>query len=424
MVRDLGRAIGVFFMKKWVLKKAALRRFESGHPWVFSNEIESVKGIEKGEVVDLHDPSGRFLARGFGNTASLIAFRFLSDSKEEIDLNWIVQKILERRSLREKLGLRVSRRLLHGEVDGTPGLVLDEFVAGSKFYWIFHVHSAGMDRLLSQFTIAQFNEKLKENFDAFSNLEGIIFRRDSRSRELEGLELRDVESIGVLPDQAKIDVDQGEVVQFQVNFKEGQKGGFFLDQRKNVEWLRIFLKHYQFENSSPEVLDAFCYCGQWGLGTAREIQGLNLKPRVTFADASESALDSAIQNASQYNIEAEKFKMDLVEADWQWINKFDVVICDPAALIKSKKHYFAGRRAYLKVFTRSLKALKKKGIFVFSSCSFHLSKTDLVELLQEAQRSLGVQVRILHEFSLPPDHLRSPDFPEGDYLKGLIGVME
>jgi 23S rRNA G2069 N7-methylase RlmK/C1962 C5-methylase RlmI len=85
MVRDLGRAIGVFFMKKWVLKKAALRRFESGHPWVFSNEIESVKGIEKGEVVDLHDPSGRFLARGFGNTASLIAFRFLSDSKEEID---------------------------------------------------------------------------------------------------------------------------------------------------------------------------------------------------------------------------------------------------------------------------------------------------------------------------------------------------
>ena len=120
-------------MKKWILKKPALRRFESGHPWVFSNEIESVKGIEKGEVVDLHDPSGRFLARGFGNTASLIAFRFLSDSKEEIDLEWFVQKIFERRSLREKLGLRASRRLLHGEVDGTPGLVLDEFVAGSEF---------------------------------------------------------------------------------------------------------------------------------------------------------------------------------------------------------------------------------------------------------------------------------------------------
>ena len=387
---------------------------------MFSNEVESVKGIDKGEIVDLYDFSGRFLARGFGNPSSLIAFRILEKSQREINLSWLVQKILERRSLREKLGLRGSRRLLHGEVDGTPGLVLDEFFSESKVYWVFHIHSAGMERLFEQFTLSQLKEQLQE----IPKLQSLIVRRDSRSRELEGLNLLDVEQVGSLDADVKIDVDQGEIVQFKVNFKEGQKGGFFLDQRKNVEWLRNFLKHYRFENSSPEILDAFCYCGQWGLGAAREIQSLNLKPRVTFADASESALDSAIQNASQYNIEADKFKMDLVEADWQWSNKFDVVICDPAALIKSKKHYFAGRRAYLKVFTRSLKALKKKGVFVFSSCSFHLSKTDLVEILKEAQRPLGLQLRILHEFSLPPDHLRSPDFPEGDYLKGLIGVLE
>jgi 23S rRNA (cytosine1962-C5)-methyltransferase len=407
-------------MKKWVLKKPALRRFESGHPWVFSNEVDSVKGIDKGEVVDLHDSSGRFLARGFGNSASLIAFRSLEHSPQEINLIWLVRKILERRALREKLGLRASRRILHGEVDGTPGLVLDEFVSESKLYWVFHIHSAGMERLFQHFTLKELKEQLQE----IAGLQALIVRRDSRSRELEGLNLLDVEVIGSLDANVTIDVDQGEIVQFKVNFKEGQKGGFFLDQRKNVEWLRNLIKHYKFETSSPEVLDAFCYCGQWGLGIAREIQSLHLKPQVIFSDASEAALESALQNASQYKIEAEMLKLDLVETEWPWINKFDLVVCDPAALIKSKKHYFAGRRAYLKVFTRSLRALKKNGIFVFSSCSFHLSKSDLVELLAEAQAVAGCKTKIFHEFSLPPDHLRSPNFPEGDYLKGLIGVRE
>lgn len=407
-------------MKKWVLKKTALRRFESGHPWVFSNEVESVKGIEKGEVVDLYDRSGHFLVRGFGNPASLIAFRSLGKSTKEIDLDWIVQKILERRALREKLGLRASRRILHGEVDGTPGLVLDEFSSGQKIFWVFHIHSAGMERLFQQFSLGQ----LKEQFQQIPDLQSLIVRRDSRSRELEGLELRDVEVVGSLDSEIKIEVDQGELVQFNVNFLEGQKGGFFLDQRKNVEWMRNFIKYYQFETPSPQILDAFCYCGQWGLGLARELQLMNLKAQVIFSDASENALQAALQNASRYQIEAEKVKLDLVEADWPWLNRFDLVVCDPAALIKSKKHYFAGRRAYLKVFTRSLKALKSKGIFVFSSCSFHLSRGDLVELLKEAQLALGCKTRILHEFSLPPDHLRSCDFPEGDYLKGLIGVRE
>jgi 23S rRNA (cytosine1962-C5)-methyltransferase len=407
-------------MKKWVLKKPALRRFESGHPWVFSNEVESVKGIEKGEVIDLYDHSGRFLARGFGNSTSLIAFRSLVDSSKEINLEWLVYKILERRSLREKLGLRASRRILHGEVDGTPGLILDEFFSGSKIFWVFHIHSAGMERLFQQFTLSQ----LKDQFQKISNLEAMIVRRDSRSREMEGLSLLEVEVAGELNSEVSIDVDQGEIVQFKVNFKEGQKGGFFLDQRKNVEWLRNLIKYYKFETSSPQVLDAFCYCGQWGLGIARELQSLHLKPQVIFSDASESALESALQNAFQYQIEAEKIKLDLVETDWPWLNKFDLVVCDPAALIKSKKHYFAGRRAYLKVFTRSLKALKSKGVFVFSSCSFHLSKSDLLELLKEAQDALGCKTRILYEFSLPADHSRSPNFPEGDYLKGLIGIRE
>ncbi len=407
-------------MKKWILKKTALRRFESGHPWVFSNELESVKGIEKGEVVDLHDRSGSFLARGFGNSASLIAFRSLGPIKKEIDGEWLAQKISERRALREKLGLRGSRRILHGEVDGTPGLVLDEFHSGSNLFWVFHIHSAGMERLFQQFTLAQ----LKEKFSHITELQSLIVRRDSRSRELEGLDLREVEVEGKLSSEVKIEVDQGELVPFFVSFTEGQKGGFFLDQRKNVEWLRNLIKYSKLETPSPKVLDAFCYCGQWGLGLARELQLKNLKPQVFFSDASESALQAALKNASQFQIEADKTKLDLVESEWPWSNMFDFVVCDPAALIKSKKHYFAGRRAYLKVFTRSLKALKSKGIFVFSSCSFHLSKSELAELLKEAQLASGCQTRILHEFSLPPDHLRSSNFPEGDYLKGLIGVRE
>jgi len=405
-------------MTKWILKKSAAKRFETGHPWVFSNEIESVKGCDKGDFVDLHNTSGRFLARGFANPASLISFRRLSEQKEEIDHKWLVAKIFERRKLREQMGLRASRRLSHGEADGMPGLVIDEFLSDGQLYWSIHVHTAGMERMFNRFTPASF---LKE-FAAIENLKGVVLRRDSKSREMEGLTILEPEVAGEVPEFCRIDVDQGEILKYEVNFKEGQKGGFFLDQRKNVSWLRDFLKYYHFDKN-VRILDAFCYCGQWGIGCAHALQAAGFNAEVAFADSSETALEAAMKNAKAYSLSAEKLKLDLVDQEWPWSAHFDVVVCDPPALIKSKKHYFAGRRAYLKIILRSLKALKSHGIFVASSCSFHLSRYDLLETLLEAQMLLGIKLKIVHEFSLPPDHPRAPEFPEGDYLKGFICLI-
>ena len=405
---------------KWVLKKSAAKRFETGHPWVFSNEIDSVKGADKGDFIDLVNSSGRFLARGFANPASLISFRKLSDQRIDIDLNWLTTRILERRNLREKLGLRGSRRIVHGESGGLPGFIVDEFVAGTKVYWSIHIHSAGMDRMMNRYALKDF----AANLSSVKGLTGIVVRRDSRSREMEGLSILEAEVWGEVPPECVISVDQGELINFRVNLLTGQKGGFFLDQRRNVAWLRDFLKFYSFEDSEPKILDAFAYCGQWGVGLGTALTGQGLKPQITFADSSESALQAAKDNALHYDLTSEIVKMDLVDGEWPWNQTFDVVVCDPPALIKSKKHYFAGRRAYLKVVLRGLKVLRPKGIFVVSSCSFHLSRYDLLETLLEAQNLLGVKLKILHDFSLPPDHLCVPEFPEGDYLKGFVVVLD
>lgn len=402
-------------MHKWVLKKSAVKRFETGHPWVFSNEIESVKGPESGDVVDLVNSSGRFLARGFANTSSLISFRKLSSTKEEITLQWVKHKIIEKRNLRISLGLRGSRRIVHGESDGLPGFIVDEFISAEKNYWSVHIHSAGMERILRHVSAEDFFKMFKDEV----NLSGMVIRRDSKSRDLEGLKTLEPEIAGEVPEEMKIDVDVGNILNFDVSLRTGQKGGFFLDQRKNVEWLRNFLQNMPL-GPSVRVLDAFCYCGQWGVGLGDLGVHMKKETHVTFADSSKPALEAAEKNAKRYGIHQKCLDLDLVDSDWPVAEDFDVVVVDPPALIKSKKHYFAGRRAYLKVFLRGLKATKPGGVFVASSCSFHLSREDLRETLMECQQILGISIKIMHEFTSPPDHFRSPEFPEGDYLKGCV----
>lgn len=404
-------------MHKWVLKKSAAKRFETGHPWVFSNEIESVKGPEEGDVVDLVNSSGRFLARGFANPSSLISFRKLSLARDEITLQWVKNKIIEKRNLRVALGLQGSRRIVHGESDGIPGFIVDEFVADGKNYWSVHVHSAGMERILRHVSAADFFKLFKDEM----NLAGMVIRRDSKSRGLEGLKSLEPDIAGDVPEELLVDVDLGKILQFNVNLRSGQKGGFFLDQRRNVAWLRDLIKDIPYAGD-VKVLDAFSYCGQWGVGLGEFFASKKISVQTTFADSSKSALEAAAQNAKRYGILEKCIDLDLVENDWPIGDDFDIAIVDPPALIKSKKHYFAGRRAYLKVFLRGLKSLKPNGIFVASSCSFHMSREDLREVILECTQILSQQVKILHEVSSPPDHIRSPDFPEGDYLKGMVCI--
>ncbi|MEZ4816165.1 MAG: hypothetical protein R3A80_13345 [Bdellovibrionota bacterium] len=169
-----------------------------------------------------------------------------------------------------------------------------------------------------------------------------------------------------------------------------------------------------------KVLDAFSYCGQWGVGLGEHFVSQKLSADVTFADSSKAALEAAALNAKRYGIKATCIDLDLVENDWPIGEDFDVAVVDPPALIKSKKHYFAGRRAYLKVFLRGLTALKPGGILVASSCSFHMSREDLREVLLECMQIQSIEIKIIHEFAGPADHFRSPQFPEGDYLKGFV----
>ena len=400
------------------LKKSELKRFQSLHPWVYSNElVESSKGIEAGSIVELCLENGDFLALGFANSKSLIAFRVLTRKKEDIDASFFIRKISEARKLRDTLGLQGSRRIVHGESDYLPGLIIDEFFISSnetqrESILSVHLNSAGIDKAWNDFALS---EKISQIFTDTDICRAIIIHRDSKGRELEGLADLPQEFIHVQAAELdfanlKIDVDVGEVLPFCVDLISGQKGGFFLDQRANVATLRNTLQKMKF-NSPVRVLDLFSYCGQWGVGVGALLKDKH-SVEVTFADASDKALALATRTSKDLGLAAQSVQLDLVEKDWPWEPRsFDVVICDPPALIKSKKHYFAGKRAYEKVMARASRLLKYNGVFVASSCSYHLSREDLREVLNP-------QLRIFGELSLPPDHTALTSFPEGHYLKG------
>lgn len=435
----------------WRLRQGLEKKFSKGHPWVFSNDLDqSPKGHPSGAFVELRDSKDQFLAFGYGNPSTLIAFRTLSRTPVT-SLKELLHSVLQRAALARSMTLvdRYSHRLIFGEADGLPGIIVDRYLLTAPFeaqVFVLQSSTAGGDHILQD--LIQALKEFPGKGAAFSGRGGslptiVVLAQDSSSRAMEGIEKRQRELL--LPNEisesqfngrtATIAVQIGESVQredfveYDVDFIEGQKTGFFLDQRLNVRltWPMFtqLAKRCTSEGRAIRVLDLFCYVGQWSAQIARAAKENRAKCEVTLADASLSALELAARNVERVGgATALKRKSDILSEISQYpVGSFDIVICDPPAFIKKKKDHPTGRAAYLKLNREALRRVAPGGLFVSCSCSGLLLEAEFDEMLSDAKRLSGREVLWVARGGHGEDHPFRSEFPQGRYLKGQTGIV-
>jgi 23S rRNA (cytosine1962-C5)-methyltransferase len=384
------------------LRKNEDRRLRAGHLWVFSNEVDAARtpltGFEPGQPVELQASNGRSLGSGYINPHSLICARVVSrDAAHPLSLSLLVHRFQVALSLRERVYARPYYRLVFGESDGLPGLVVDRFDA----VLVVQITTAGMERVREQI-VAALIKVLRPS--------AVLLRNDSPIRELEGLP-RYVEPVsGQVPEQ--VDLEENGV-RFRAAPAAGQKTGWYYDHRDN----RARLARYV---SGCRVLDVFSYIGAWGVQAA--VAGA---AEVVCVDGSQTALDQLAANARLNGVgervhgeRADAF--DVLKSLREARERFDVVVLDPPAFIKRRKDVKEGVEAYRRLNQLAMRVLSKDGILVSASCSFHLQRAELQRLVLQSARHLDRNVVLLEQGGQGPDHPVHPAIPETDYLKALI----
>ena len=387
-------------------EESLLRR----HTWIFSGAIERVEckdEIKEGEIVEVYTKAGDFIARGHYQIGS-IAVRVLTFEKEEkIDQEWWNKRIAIAHDVRRSLSLTENEktncyRLIHGEGDSLPGLVVDIYDTTA----VVQCHSVGM--YLSRMAIAEalrntYGERITAIYDKSSQT--VPFKA--------GLNAVDGYIWGSSDHKSHVVYENGE--KFLVNWEEGQKTGFFLDQRQNRE----LVKHYA---KGRTVLNTFCYTGGFSVYAA---SGGALE--VCSVDASERAVKLAEENmrlnfGPEYKHEA--VAADAVEYIKQIGNKYDLIILDPPAFAKHHKVLGNAMQGYKRINARALSQIKSGGILFTFSCSQAVSKELFRTTVFSAAAIAGRKVRILHQLTQPADHPINIYHPEGEYLKGLVLYVE
>jgi 23S rRNA (cytosine1962-C5)-methyltransferase len=370
------------------------------HPWVFSGALKIIpEGIQGGEPVELTDEAGNFMAAGYFNSYSQIAVRLWSWEQEEVNHKFFEKRIKNALTLRKEFVQTKDTnafRLINGESDFLPGLIVDVY----SDYLTVQFHNPGIERWRTEIV------------DALVKIikpKGIYERSDMRARGIEGAEKKVGLLYGKIPPEIKIK-ENG--YSFIVDIKEGQKTGFFLDQRDK----RAALVKY---SKNKNVLNCFSYTG----GFSVYALGGGAK-NVVSVDSSEPALQIAEKN-TKLNKFAEKnsefFVADVKEylADRK-TGEFDVIILDPPAFAKDRHKIYEALQGYRKINEMALRILESGGILFTCSCSAHISLTDFRFMLSEAAARAGKSVQIIETFTHGIDHPVLVPFTEGEYLKCLV----
>lgn len=381
------------------LRKGSERRVLQGHDWVYSNELETVSPplrTQPGLLVHLHDYRHRFIAAAYYNPHTLIAARIVSRQPLEVlDRDWLLGRLEHALRFRQRLYPTPFYRWVHGEADGLPGLVVDRF---GDFLTI-QISTAGMDRL---------KPLIVELVQAISGCRGMVFRSDDHFRELEQLPIEPVQTAGDVPD--KVVVCEG-ALSFETSLTEGQKTGWFYDQRDNRQRLSRYVR-------GAVVLDTFCYAGGWGITAAAHGAAA-----VTCLDSSAPALQLTEQNSRLNQVVVESIQADAFDGLrrlGESGRKFDVLVLDPPALIKRKRDHDAGLQAYYQLNRLAMRLLQPEGLLVSCSCSHHLALDELVHAVQHAARSHGRQAALAEIGHQSADHPIHLAMPESAYLKALF----
>ena len=418
-------------MITWRLRKGADRRIRSGHPWIFSNELqESPKGIEPGSQIRLTDAGGSFLAYGYGNPNSLIAFRatsFQESDSDQLNTQTLVDRLLSAWWVRKKLGFEHSFRLVYSEADGLPGLVVDRYLLeGNKQVFSVQILTKGMDIWISDplLVFKMLTEKATAQglTEVGWNQSSLVLRNDVNIRKLEAMEVEPTRVLhGNLSSLESVDILlrslDNQSIHMNVDLIHGQKTGFFLDQSYNIQLVGSLLKNH-LGKKQIRILDLCCYMGHWSAQLARLLLSEGASVEVTLLDVSELALQKAQLNLQRLGARVITEKKDVLD-DLGALQKnhYDVVIADPPAFIKSKKDVPTGKHAYLKLNTNAFQLVSSGGLLVSCSCSGLLLESEFHEILNKASRRAAKRVRCLLMGGNAPDHPSMLGFPEGRSLK-------
>jgi 23S rRNA (cytosine1962-C5)-methyltransferase len=382
------------------LRKGAQRRVLAGHPWIYSNEIEmtpAAKALPAGSLVRVKAQDGRPVGTALFNPHSLIAGRLLAaDPDIAVDADFLARRLERALALRERLYDKPFYRLVHAEADGLPGVVLDRF--GDSL--VLQTNSAGMERLL---------DPLTEAIETVLKPRTLLLRNDSPARKLEGLESYVRLVSGAIEGPLPLE-ENG--VRFLADPREGQKTGWFFDQRENRARVAALAKDMR-------VLDLYSYCGGFALTAA--MAGAR---EVTAVDRSEGALALA-ERAAALNGLAERcrFRRADIFTELETMaaaQSFDIVVADPPAFVKSKKDLGQGARAYRKLARLSAACVRPGGFLFIASCSHNMEAGAFAEEVRRGIHDLSRESRILASTGAAPDHPVHPALPESAYLKGLL----
>lgn len=385
--------------KRLVLRRNQDRRIRGGHPWVFSNEVGSIEGAPgPGDLVEIADARGAFLGRAYYNPHSLICARLLSRGRDEVDAELFAKRMERALRLREAaLPGERTERVIYGEADQLPGLVVDRY----EDWLVAQVLTLGMEARLDLVRAA-----LEKVFAP----RGVVRAADSPLRKLEGLPLERVVWWGEVPERVEVTVES---LRLEVDLLGGQKTGLFLDQRLNR---RAAGAHAR----GRRVLDLFCYQGEWSLHAAR-----GGAVSVLAVDSSEPALAIAGRNAERNGC-ADRVGLrrgdafDVLRQLQQAGERFGLVVLDPPALVKSGKQLAAGVRAYRELNRSAMGLLEEDGVLVTCSCSHHLDDAMFRQVLLEAARTAHRPFRVLEWRGESPDHPQLLAVPETHYLKCAV----
>lgn len=384
------------------LNSGAERRLRGGHLWIYSNEVDNratpLKSFAPGEQVIVETDKGKPLGVAYVNPNTLICGRIVSrDLKYTLDRSLIIHRLKVALSLRESCFSDSCYRLVFGDSDGLPGLVID------RFYDIFvvQISTAGMEAVL---------DEIIESLNKVFTPTAILLRNDGKMRDMEGLETYTEVVQGDIPELCPLMENS---VPLLAPLQKGQKTGWFYDHRNNRAQMQ---RHVD----GKRVLDLFSYVGGWGA------QALAAgASQAICVDASHFALEVAAENA-RINNASDRFEgfhgdaFDICKSLIADKEKFDVVVLDPPAFIQKKKDIRNGERAYARMNNFAMRLLKKDGILVSASCSMHLERQRLVDIIRSNSRELDRNAQIFDQGHQGADHPVHPAIPETDYLKSFF----
>jgi 23S rRNA (cytosine1962-C5)-methyltransferase len=387
----------IALMSTATVNKRGAKRVRDGHLWIYRSDVVTVDA-QGGSVITVNDERGNFIGQALYSDASLIALRFLSQSKETIDETWWRRRILEATQRRSVSDDTNAFRLVYSEGDLLPSLIVDRYAD----VFVLQTLSQGTDAIkevLTRILIDEFKPK------------AVIERNDARVRELEGLPLIATTVYGEAPQEFEI-LQHG--LRFLVAPSGGQKTGSFLDQREN----RLAARAAAQTTAHGRALDCFTFNGAFALHLA------SVCNQVVGIDISSDAVTAAQRNAELNKMNNVEFREANVFDELREMEssgtQFDIIVLDPPAFAKNRASLKAALRGYKEINLRALKLLNPGGVLVTCTCSYHVSEELFLEIIADAAIDAHRRIQILEKRMQAQDHPVLVGMPETYYLKCVI----